>query len=103
MIYAAFKQKDSRNDIVFIISATDFNQAYKRILYLKQFASFRKKQAQKIEKINKELDLKKTELISLTQKLTKQFTEKQKLLDEQKKELESISQNKQEKNEEIRV
>ena len=36
MIFAAFKQKDSRNDIVFIISATDFNQAYKRILYLKQ-------------------------------------------------------------------
>lgn len=98
MIYTAFKHKNPSNEILFIVSSQNFNQAYKRILYLKQFASFRKKQAQKIEKINIELALKKTELISLTQKLTKQFAEKQKLLDKQKEELESISQNKQKKN-----
>ena len=48
MIYACFKKKGNRNDLIFIVSAEDFNQAYKRIAYLKQHASFRKNQAEKI-------------------------------------------------------
>ena len=48
MIYAAFIKKGNRNDLMFIISAKDFNQAYKRVTYLKQYTSFRKAQAKKI-------------------------------------------------------
>ena len=48
MIYAAFKQKGSRNDSMFVVSSKDFNQAYKRMLYLKQYSIFRKNQAEKI-------------------------------------------------------
>tara|TARA_B110000114_G_scaffold175366_1_gene204856 strand:- start:313 stop:804 length:492 start_codon:yes stop_codon:yes gene_type:complete len=48
MIYACSKEKGNHNDLMFIISAEDFNQAYKRIIYLKQYTAFRKNQINKI-------------------------------------------------------
>ena len=98
MIYAAYKYNQQSNKILFIVSSKNFYQAYKRMLYLKQLVSFRKKQAQKIEEINNQLNAKKTELISLKDNLSIQFSEKQILLDKQNEELEGISQNKVEKN-----
>lgn len=71
MIYSVFIKKGNRNDLMFIISAKDFNQAYKRITYLKQYTFFRKTQAKKIsqtqlllEKNKKEIEIKKNELIN---------------------------------------
>lgn len=98
MIYAAFKYSHHSNKILFIVSSENINQAYKRILYLKQFALYRKKQSNKIEKFKLDLKSQKSELIILTNKLKDQFVEKQKLLTTQKKELESISIDKQQKN-----
>ena len=62
MIYAAYKQKGNRNDLMFIISSSDFNQAYKRIVYLKQYSAFRKNQASKINQSQKKLIKKKEKL-----------------------------------------
>ena len=62
MIYAAFKQGAKRNNIMFIISSSDFNEAYKRILYLKQYSSFRKSQAVKIERSKQNMIIKQEKL-----------------------------------------
>ena len=62
MIYTCFKKKGNRHDLIFIISAEDFNQAYKRMIYLKQYATFHKSQAKKIIESQKELESKKSDL-----------------------------------------
>lgn len=52
LIYYAWKTKNSYSRVMFILSAKDFNQAYKRLQYLQQYTSFRKKQAQAIKHIH---------------------------------------------------
>jgi hypothetical protein len=63
MIYAAFKKRGNRSNLIFIISSKDFNQAYKRISYLKQYSSFRKTQAKKITESQLLLISKKEQLL----------------------------------------
>ena len=99
MIYACFKKKGNRNDLMFIISAEDFNQAYKRIVYLKQYASFRKNQAEKITKIQRELGDKKVDLNTKKDQLTLELASKKELISAKKNELTAISDTKQEKQE----
>ncbi|CAG0989937.1 MAG: peptidoglycan DD-metalloendopeptidase family protein [Bacteroidetes bacterium] len=72
MIYYAYRNKSFYSRIMFVFAAKDFNQAYKRMKYLQQYAEFRKKQAESIiktqETISKkieELDQKKQEQVSL--------------------------------------
>ncbi|MES2763582.1 MAG: peptidoglycan DD-metalloendopeptidase family protein [Bacteroidota bacterium] len=48
MIYFAQRNQDSYTKIMFLFSAGDFNQAYMRIKYFQQYATFRKKQADEI-------------------------------------------------------
>jgi septal ring factor EnvC (AmiA/AmiB activator) len=48
MIYFAQRNQDSYTKIMFLFSSGNFNQAYMRIKYFQQYASFRKKQAQEI-------------------------------------------------------
>lgn len=48
MIYFAQRNQDSYTKIMFLFSAGDFNQAYLRIKYFQQYATFRKKQANEI-------------------------------------------------------
>ncbi len=48
MIYFAQRNQDSYTKIMFLFSAGNFNQAYMRIKYFQQYASFRKKQADEI-------------------------------------------------------
>ena len=62
MIYACFKRRGNDADLMFIISPEDFNQAHKRTFYIKQYAFFRKKQAEKITKTQRELEEKKDSL-----------------------------------------
>lgn len=78
MIYFAQRNQDSYTKIMFLFSSGDFNQAYMRIKYFQQYASFRKKQADEIismqQKLNnkiKELELQrnnKNELLGNEQK-----------------------------------
>ncbi len=91
MIYAAHKKKDSRNNIMFIISADDFNQAYKRILYLKQYSEFRKAQALKIRRTHDDLILKKENLSKQKADLIKESGEKNRLVSVKKDELERVN------------
>jgi len=44
----AFRLKKSRNDLLFLFSATSFNQGLKRWRYLQQYKEYRKKQVQLI-------------------------------------------------------
>jgi septal ring factor EnvC (AmiA/AmiB activator) len=48
MIYFAQRNQDSYTKIMFLFSSGDFNQAYMRIKYFQQYATFRKKQADEI-------------------------------------------------------
>jgi septal ring factor EnvC (AmiA/AmiB activator) len=99
MIYACFKKKGNRNDLMFIISAEDFNQAYKRTVYLKQYISFRKNQAEKITESKKELESKKSDLNTQKDQLTLEVASKKELISAKKNELTTISDTKQEKQE----
>jgi len=99
MIYACFKKKGNRNDLIFIISAEDFNQAYKRIFYLKQYASFRENQAKKITESKKELGNKKVDLNTQKNQLVLESVSKKELMSDKKNELTIISDAKQEKQE----
>ena len=97
MIFACFKKKGNRNDLIFIISAEDFNQAYKRIIYLKQYSSFRKNQAEKITESQKELERKKSDLNAQKKQLISESASKKELVGAKKNELNTISDTKQEK------
>ena len=97
MIYACFKKKGNRHDLIFIISAEDFNQAYKRIIYLKQYAAFRKSQTKKIIESQKELENKKSDLNTQKEQLIVESALKKELISAKKNELITISETKKEK------
>ena len=97
MIYAADKQRRNKSDIVFVVSANDFHQAYKRMLYLKQYSEFRKKQGVKIGEDQKKLAHKKLVLAHKIEDLINESLLKKILLESKKDELESISYTKNEK------
>lgn len=58
MIRFAQKNRNSYDMTIFLLSSENINQAYKRMLYLKQYASFRKSQADIILTLNDLLDKK---------------------------------------------
>lgn len=79
MILYAAKNMKTYDKMIFIFSADDFNQAYKRLVYLQQYVSFRKKQVELITNSREKLKQQKSELLE-----TK--TEKQQLLNLRQKE-----------------
>jgi septal ring factor EnvC (AmiA/AmiB activator) len=48
MIYKSYKSKSQQSRTMFLLSSQNFYQAYKRLEYMKQYTSFRKKQAAEI-------------------------------------------------------
>ncbi|MFZ4521754.1 MAG: murein hydrolase activator EnvC family protein [Bacteroidales bacterium] len=56
MIYAAYRTMNGRSKLVFIFSAKDFNQAYQRMKYYRQYSSFRRRQAERIESTQKAIN-----------------------------------------------
>ncbi len=85
MIYHANKNKNSYDNWVFIFSSRSFNQAYKRLKYLKQYAQHRKMQAVLITNIKQQL-LQKVESLENQKNYLKQDKEKKKNLIDDKKE-----------------
>ena len=73
MLYYTYKNKSSYNRLMFMFSSKDFNQAYKRLKYLQQYASYRKRQAELIIKTKAAIDAKISKLEDIR-------TEKQVLL-----------------------
>jgi septal ring factor EnvC (AmiA/AmiB activator) len=55
IIYNTYKHYNSYNRLMFLLSADNFNQAYKRLKYIKQYADYRKKQVEKLKELNQEL------------------------------------------------
>jgi len=62
MILFAYHNRNSYNKLMFIFAAKDFNQSYKRLKYLQEFAGYREQQAHYIEGTEKDLHVKINEL-----------------------------------------
>jgi len=58
MLYYSYKNRSSYNRLLFLFSSSDFNQAYKRLKYLQQYTSYRKRQAQLIVKTKESISKK---------------------------------------------
>jgi septal ring factor EnvC (AmiA/AmiB activator) len=89
MIVKSYKSRSEQSRAMFILSAENFLQAYKRAQYLKQYTSFRKNQGEEIKS-------KSTQLVTYNDKLNGQKVAKQKLVVENKKEKEGLVKEKQE-------
>ena len=48
MIFKSYKNKSQQSRIMFLLSSDNFHQAYKRLEYMKQYTSFRKRQGEEI-------------------------------------------------------
>ena len=99
MIYACFKRQGNDADLMFIISTEDFNQAHKRTFYIKQYASFRKKQAEKITETQRELEGKKDSLNIQKDQLILDSVSRGELISAKEDSLRSIKVSRQEKQE----
>ena len=71
MLLSAYKKKSNLNKLMFVLSSTSFQQAYKRIQYFKQYANFQNKTLSKI-KINSN-DIKNVIIILDSQKTNKKL------------------------------
>ena len=78
MIRKSYKSKSSQNRLMFLFSSESFLQVYKRIQYMKQYASFRKKQGD-------EIAAKTTMLQTLNTTLINQKRKKEALVSENRK------------------
>ena len=48
MIYKSYKSRSQQSRTMFILSSKNFYQAYKRVKYMNQYATFRKKQGEEV-------------------------------------------------------
>ncbi|MFO8088102.1 MAG: peptidoglycan DD-metalloendopeptidase family protein [Bacteroidales bacterium] len=56
MIYHAYKTKSKYHRIMFVFSADGFDQAFRRLKYMRQYSEYRKKQARLIQEKKAELN-----------------------------------------------
>ncbi|MEO8886811.1 MAG: peptidoglycan DD-metalloendopeptidase family protein [Mucilaginibacter sp.] len=87
MVLFAYRNKSAYNKLMFVFAAKDFNQAYKRLKYLQQFATYRERQAGYIESTQHDLHIKINEL-------DKTKEEKHNLLVEQEKDKATLGKQK---------
>ena len=55
MLYATYKYRVRENNKAFVLSSSDINQAYKRLLYLKKHASYRKNMQRRLSLVRRKL------------------------------------------------
>ncbi|MDP2337761.1 MAG: peptidoglycan DD-metalloendopeptidase family protein [Bacteroidota bacterium] len=89
MIVFAQKNQTNYSKVLFILSAGSFNQAYKRLMYLRQYTEYRKRQAELIQWIH---DLIQSKVTALQQ----QRTVKETLLQTKKREADQLNKEKKE-------
>ena len=75
MIVTSYKSKSEQSRVMFLLSSTNFKQAYKRIQYLNQYTNYQKEQGEDIK-------TKTAELQETNKDLLRQKADKQKLIDE---------------------
>ncbi len=55
MVFKSYKSKSQQSKTMFLLSSENFLQAYKRIKYIEQYKSFRKKQGERVIEKTKEI------------------------------------------------
>ena len=75
MIVKSYKSRSEENKVMFLLSSTNFQQAYKRLQYIKQYANYQKKQGEEIK-------IQTVKLQDLNKDLVVQKQDKQKLIEE---------------------
>tara|TARA_B100001093_G_scaffold520499_2_gene616954 strand:- start:73319 stop:74566 length:1248 start_codon:yes stop_codon:yes gene_type:complete len=91
MIYNMHINKAGRTDLIFIVSSESFNQAYKRLAYLKQYTTFRKNQTQKIQETKDFLKLKGENLLKEESSLFNASVDKNKVIISKTEELKLLN------------
>lgn len=74
MIVKSYKSRSEESKIMFLLSSSNFQQAYKRLQYIKQYANYQKKQSEEIK-------LQTLKLQELNKNLQAQKQAKQKLIE----------------------
>lgn len=75
IVVKSYKSKSEQRKVMFLLSSSNFQQAYKRLQYIKQYANYQKKQGEEIR-------VKTIALQELNKDLIIQKRNKQKLIDE---------------------
>lgn len=95
MLQYAYKNRNATNSLVFVFSSSDFNEAYKRLKYLKKISEYREHQAVEIAEAQKEIE---REIVKIEAKkerkkrfLGDKYYEKKKLQVEKKENQEAIT------------
>ena len=73
MIVRSYKARSDQNKVMFLLSSSNFQQAYKRLQYIRQYANYQKKQSDEIK-------LQTLRLQELNEVLLAQKEEKQRLI-----------------------
>lgn len=94
LIRSAYRNRNAYDQILFLLSADNANQAYRRYLYMKRYTAYRESQAEIIEAIQQALNQK-------AEKLEQQKLIKLQLVTDTKKETRQLSQEKTQKDTEI--
>ena len=94
LLRLAYKNSGQYNKLVYVLSAKDFNEAYRRMKYFQQYSEYRKKQVD-------DINIKQEELRGIIAQLTAQKGEKEKLLTEQRQESRKLEAVKIEQNKEV--
>ena len=55
MILKSYKNRASDNKLMFVLSSSNFQQAYRRLQYIKQYANYQKQQSEVIKQEAKQL------------------------------------------------
>ena len=94
LVFQAYKNRGFYNELIYVLSSKDFNEAYRRVKYFQQYSDFRKKQVTEIVEKQKELSI-------VIDKLTEQKKEKDLLLAEHRQESEKLEAVKIEQDKEV--
>ncbi len=87
MVVKSYKSKNQHSRIMFLLSSSDFKQAYKRLQYIKQYSNHQKEQGEAIK-------TKTLKLQDLNKDLLKQQAEKKKLVAENRETQKSLQSEK---------
>ncbi len=75
MVVKSYKSKSEQSKVMFLLSSSNFKQAYKRLQYIRQYANYQKEQGEAIKAKTEELEV-------LNTKLAKQKEDKQQIIEE---------------------
>ncbi len=94
LVYHAYTNKGKYNKLIYVLTAKDFNEAYRRMNYFRQYSEYRKKQVAEIAKAQQDLN-------EAMERLAAEKAEKEKLLAEQRKESKQLEAAKAEQDKEV--